>query len=125
MLKVSEITNPFSPAINIEAGLEKAAFLFEKTGFRVLPVVENGLFCGILEREKMAHLPRFSGQKVTAFFTRNTVFLSLDDPADAAVDLLAAKVLDIIPVVNEHGSLVGTITAEDIPSAKFVGLFVR
>ncbi len=124
MIKVSEITNPFSPAINIESGIEKAAVLFEKTGFSVLPVVQNGHFCGVIERETIAQFHRFSGQKVVDFFTKNTIFLSPNDPAEAAVDLLSANVLDVIPVVNDAGFLIGIVTADDIPISKIVDLVI-
>jgi CBS domain-containing protein len=116
MLTVFELVNPFTPALSLDAPLEKAALLFQKCALSILPVVREGMFCGILERKTLEdHRPSSPGSMVCDLLCRDMVFLSPRDSAWDAADLLAVGAVDMIPIVTEAGCLAGIVTSSDLP----------
>lgn len=117
MPTVLELVNPLSLAIDLNASLEKAAFLLEKTPFSMLPVVSKGIFVGILERSDIFPNSRFSQKTIRELLSKNMVYLAPNDPAMLAAELLATGLLEFIPVVNETGYFAGIVTPQEIPPA--------
>lgn len=117
MQKITDILNPFSPAICLSCPISKAADLFDSTGLSTLPVLKNGKFAGILEIWNLPVDYPTSRQQVADFFSKDTVFLTPDDPADAAADLLAGGFLELVPVVDAAGELAGIVTAAEVAGA--------
>lgn len=114
MQKIIDIVNPFAPAICLECPISKAAEIFEKTGFSTLPVLKNGKFTGILEIWNLPVDYPTSSQPVSNFFSKDTIFLSPDDPAETATYLLTAGVLEVIPIVSASGELAGIVTPSEV-----------
>jgi CBS-domain-containing membrane protein len=115
MLTVFELTNPFSPAVPLDAPIERALFHFDTFPFSMLPVVRDGIFCGVLERSEVEKLPGFSGARVSDLLCREMLCLSPSDSADIAVGLLATGVIDLVPVVTDTGIFAGIIAVDDVP----------
>ena len=115
MLTVFEVANPFTPALNVDAPLENAISIFSRSQLRALPVVREGVFCGVLERHSMELGLIHNGTTVRDVFSRDTVFLSPRDAAQDAADLLAIGVVDMIPIVTAGGCLAGIVTQNDLP----------
>ncbi len=115
MLTVIELTNPFAPAIALDAPVENAVSFFQKSAISMLPVVENGLFRGVLERSRLESLSGFSCARVRDLLCVDILYLSPNDDAEHAADLLATGMIDLVPVVNDDGQFAGTITAAEVP----------
>lgn len=115
---VIDIANPFVPALSIEAPLSKAITLFAQTGWRTLPVIENGIFKGILEQQLPLNTSE-NGLTVRQFYTRSTIFLSPSDTVCLAAEILSYKILEAIPVVDVHGVLIGIVTERELPPAHY------
>lgn len=115
MLTVFELTNPLTPAVSLHAPIEKAIFLFEKSRLSMLPVVDNGGFCGVLERAEVEKLPGFSGARASDLLCREVPSLSPSDKAHFAVELLSTGIIDLVPVTTNDGIFVGIVTADDVP----------
>lgn len=117
MLTVFELTNPLTPAVNLDAPIERAATMFDATPFSMLPVVRDGNYCGVVQRCEVEKLPGYSGARVKDLLCRDMICLSPLDMAEIAAGLLSSEEIDIVPVVDDEGLLLGIVTAEDIPSA--------
>ncbi|MFN4255674.1 MAG: HPP family protein [Saprospiraceae bacterium] len=115
MLTVFELTNPLTPAINLDAPIERAVFLFEKSNLSMLPVVDKGVFCGVLERIEVEKLPGFSGARASDLLSREMPCLSSSDAANIAVELLSTGIIDLVPVTTDDGIFMGIVSAEDVP----------
>jgi CBS domain-containing protein len=115
MPTVFELSNPFSPAVTTDALLTTAIEIFKKCSLSSLPITQKGIFCGILEKQTVENAVIKKNSLVREFLNRNTIFLSPNDSAQDAADLLSIGVVDIIPVVTDSGFLAGIVTKADLP----------
>ncbi len=104
--------------------LDKAAKKMNAGRFRRLPVVEKGDVVGILTdrdlRQNLSHLDR---TKISAVMSKPVVTVTPLTTLEHATHLMLQHKIGGLPVVDDHGALVGMITASDMLGAflSFVG----
>jgi IMP dehydrogenase len=86
-----------------------ALLLLSKRAHRAIVVVDDGRAVGIVTETDCAEIDRFT--QVGAVMSRDLLTLPVGTPPEAAYDVLAGAHRRLAPVVDEHGLLVGVITA--------------
>ena len=113
----------------LDAGqsLLEAVLLLRSTGFRHIPILENGGLVGVItERDVWRFTPSmllptsaqeynrvFEETKIGAVMTRDPISIAPDALLAEAAELLSQKKLGCLPVL-EDGKLVGIITVRDM-----------
>jgi acetoin utilization protein AcuB len=113
----------------------EAVSLMTEGGFRHLVVVEGGAVVGMLsDRDILRQMPpphraspaeqgKFSTDEVRVLMTRPAITIGLDEPIEAAVDVMLAEHIGALPVIDAAQRLVGVITLVDL--ARFAGMLIR
>lgn len=98
--------------------------ILERTGFHHLPVVHPDGHCvGLLDRDELAAVCSepatiLSGRRVRELLRgRRPAVVRAEDPVHKAATMMIFTGADALPVVKDHGMLVGLLTARDIVAA--------
>lgn len=99
-----------------DALLQDARDLMDRGGFRHLPVVDaDGRLLGIVtDRDLREHHGHLSDTRATAAIAESPLTVGPDDPIEAAAEVLLARKIGGLPVVDAQGHLVGIITETDL-----------
>jgi acetoin utilization protein AcuB len=103
-------------AIDRDARLQDARDLMDRGGFRHLPVVDGaGRLIGIVtDRDLREHHGHLRDTRVTAALVESPLTAAPDDPIEQAADVLLARRIGGLPVVEPGGRLVGILTETDL-----------
>lgn len=113
MLSLNEfVTNDFKP-LDVNQTIEKASLLFEQFQMEHIPVLEDGVYIGMLSTEDIDTFDmdsKVSDYKynLDRFFVRNTTNW-LD-----VLEIFAQNQTDIIPILNEKNQYLGYYRLVDI-----------
>jgi Mg/Co/Ni transporter MgtE len=113
MLSLNEfVTNDFKP-LDVNQTIEKASLLFEQFQMEHIPVLEDGVYIGMLSTEDIDTFDmdsKVSDYKynLDRFFVRNTTNW-LD-----VLEIFAQNQTDIIPILNEKNQYLGYYRLLDI-----------
>jgi CBS domain-containing protein len=98
--------------------------ILERTGFHHLPVVHPDGHCvGLLGRDELAAAcsepaTSLSSRRVRGLLRgRRSAVVQAEDPVRKAATMMISTGADALPVVGDHGILVGLLTARDIVAA--------
>lgn len=113
MLSLNEfVTNDFKP-LDVNQTIEKASLLFEQFQMEHIPVLEDGVYIGMLSTEDIDTFDMDSivsdyRYNLDRFFVRNTTNW-LD-----VLEIFAQNQTDIIPILNEKNQYLGYYRLVDI-----------
>ncbi len=115
-MRIRDWMTPRPLTIRQDTLLQDARDLMDRGGFRRLPVVDaDGRLLGIVtDRDLREHHGHLRDTRVTAAMTECPLTLGPDDPIEAAADVLLARKIGGLPVVDVEGRLVGIITETDL-----------
>jgi acetoin utilization protein AcuB len=115
-MRVSDWMTPRPHTIRQNALLQDARDMMDRGGFRRLPVLDaDGRLLGILtDRNLREHYGHLRDTRVTAAMTERPLTVGPDEPIEAAADVLLARKVGGLPVVDAEGRLVGVITETDL-----------
>lgn len=89
--------------------------LMNDHGIGGVPVVENGDLVGIVSRRDIrAIVGRRGEEPVERVMTRDPFTVGEDVTPEQALELMYAKKVERLPVLNKNGSLLGIVTMQDI-----------
>jgi len=126
---IEEIMSKDVYSVNIDDTIHKADEIMRDEHVRHIPVVEGDKYIGLItERSLMEYTLRQlydyddeygeSGyNKISDFqevMTRDVQVVYPEDSVQKAIEILAKKKIDCLPVVDWHGKLLGIITVIDI-----------
>src|SRR6185436_1408603 len=108
-----------APAITLPPGTTAASALafMEKRKIRRVPVVQDGKLVGIVTRSDLMgpgkRMTQSQVATVSQVMTRNPVFVSQEDTLETAAQVMLARKISGIPVLDEE-RVVGIITESDL-----------
>lgn len=131
---VRELMTPDPVTVHPDTHLKDALATLARLGITSLPVVdERGRLCGIVSEadlllEAVARDPRaplppvtieplFHHRTVDEVYTRAAASARVDDDVAGAVETMIALSAKSLPVLDEHGRLVGILSRSDIVRA--------
>ena len=95
--------------------LARAAEIMERAGIRELPVVDDGLLCGILSRSDLQpHVGHLEWTRVEAAMTAEPVVVSPETSVAAVSRTLVQGRFNAVPVVTDEATLVGMVSRSDL-----------
>lgn len=124
---VKEIMTETVTTLQPGSRLLDAALLMRSTGFRHLPVVQDGILVGIIsDRDIKRHSPsmlaKISQEEYNKIFEETTIekvmtkdpqTVSPGSPIKEAIQVMHDRKFGAIPVVDEGKKLVGIVTTTD------------
>jgi acetoin utilization protein AcuB len=105
--------------IGKDAGIRDALMVMKKYSIRHLPVVENGLFVGLVSSGDLKQVilaSMLENLKVSDVMLQNPFTVTLDTPLERAAMIIFEKNIGCLPVVEE-GRAVGILTVKDLLKA--------
>ncbi len=105
--------------IGKDAGIRDALMVMKKYAIRHLPVVENGLFVGLVSSGDLKQVllaSMLENLKVSDVMLQNPFTIEKETPLEKAAAIIFDKNIDCLPVIEE-GRAVGIITVKDILKA--------
>ena len=113
-LKVADLMSTALLTIKASDTVTEAHMEMELGLVRHLPVLDDrGKLVGVVSDRDLSAVAASKRRKIADLMTRNVLTIRPDAPAyEAAVIMLDHKI-GSVPVVDEHGGLVGVVTATD------------
>ncbi|WP_018146914.1 IMP dehydrogenase [Henriciella marina] len=110
------VMNPITIAPT--ASLKELNDIKARTGFSGVPVVEaDGTVVGIITNRDTRFVDDPNG-KVAEFMTRNVVSVTMEEPIEAARQLLHKHRIERLVITDEAGKCVGLLTVKDMEKAQ-------
>jgi len=120
-MKASRIMTVHVTCITPETSLRHAHQLMKKLRVRHLPVVSQGLLCGIIsDRDLLAHGTLVNGELVLPeratmqVMTFHPITCRAGTPVSQLATLMLEHRIDALPIVNSSNELVGLVTSSDL-----------
>ena len=113
MMKVSDIMTSPVIAVGIEAKVDEAYRTMLRFGVKSLPVIsDSGEVLGMMTRKDLdkAHLHGLDRANISDFMTQGIISLSNEASIDEAHRMMATYGFEKMPVLDENGKLVGTLS---------------
>ena len=113
MMKVSDIMTSPVIAVGIDAKVDEAYRTMLRFGVKSLPVIsEAGEVAGMMTRKDLdkAHLHGLDRANISDFMTQGIISLSNEASIDEAHRMMATYGFEKMPVLDENGKLVGTLS---------------
>lgn len=127
MVKVEDIMNSPVIAVNPDARVDEGYRTMLRFGLKSLPVADsNGEVVGMMTRKDLdkAHLHGLDRAQISDFMTQGIISLSVEASIDEAHRMMATYGFEKMPVLDENGKLVGTLSRETLLKALYrSGLF--
>ena len=131
---VRDLMTPDPETATPETGIKEALTRLADLGITSLPVVdrwhrllgivsEADLIRDLVARDPRAHerpiemRPLFAPHLVDEVYTRAAVSVRIDDDVATAVDMMTVTSAKSLPVVDEHGKLLGVLSRSDVVQA--------
>lgn len=121
MVKVSDIMTSPVIAVSPDARVDEAYRTMLRFGVKSLPVAEEGEVVGIMTRKDLdkAHLHGLDRAKISDFMTQGIISLSSEASIDEAHRMMATYGFEKMPVLDDNGKLVGTLSRADLLKALY------
>ena len=122
MVKVSDIMTSPVIAVSPEARVDEGYRTMLRFGLKSLPVANSeGEVVGIMTRKDLdkAHLHGLDRAKISDFMTQGIISLASEASIDDAHRMMATYGFEKMPVLDENGKLVGTISRADLLRALY------
>lgn len=106
--------------VSYDSSIDEAGRIILRYGHSGLPVVKDGMLCGIISRRDIekARLHGFGNSPVRAYMTKNVITINPDTPVKIVEDLLVEHNIGRLPVVCGN-ELLGIVTRTDIIATLF------
>ena len=116
MMKVSDIMTSPVIAVSPDARVDEAYRTMLRFGVKSLPVAEEGDVVGMMTRKDLdkAHLHGLDRAKISDFMTQGIISLSSEASIDEAHRMMATYGFEKMPVLDDKGKLIGTLTRADL-----------
>ena len=113
-MKISEVMNKVV-TIDKDIKLIEAAKIFSKEGISSLVLIKKGDAAGIItERDVIKNIDNIKTKKVSQVMSKKLITIDYDSHLEEATDLMSAKKIKRVLVIDEQDNLVGIVTATDI-----------
>lgn len=121
MMKVSDIMTSPVIAVSPDARVDEAYRTMLRFGVKSLPVAQEGEVVGMMTRKDLdkAHLHGLDRAKISDFMTQGIISLSSEASIDEAHRMMATYGFEKMPVLDDKGKLIGTITRADLLKALY------
>ena len=122
MMKVSDIMTSPVIAVSPEARVDEGYRTMLRFGLKSLPVADaEGEVVGIMTRKDLdkAHLHGLDRAKISDFMTQGIISLNAEASIDEAHRMMATYGFEKMPVLDENGKLVGTLSRADLLKALY------
>lgn len=119
---VAELMRAHPIIVTQDATLSEVADLMYLYQVRELPVTgQEGQLCGILTEADLWNFCRTHGSssKVSEVMTRAVQYVKEQDSVSVALEMFCQRRLKCLPVVDERGVVVGTLSRCDLLAAMF------
>ena len=127
MVKVEDIMNSPVIAVSPDARVDEGYRTMLRFGVKSLPVAdENGEVVGMMTRKDLdkAHLHGLDRARISDFMTQGIISLSAEASIDEAHRMMATYGFEKMPVLDENGKLIGTLSRATLLKALYrSGLF--
>ena len=122
LMKISDIMSSPVIAVNPDAKVEEGYRTMLRFGIKSLPVANSeGEVVGMMTRRDLdkAHLHGLDRAKISDFMTQGIISLSSQASIDEAHRMMATYGFEKMPVLDENGKLVGTLSRADLLKALY------
>ncbi|MBQ9628170.1 MAG: CBS domain-containing protein, partial [Synergistaceae bacterium] len=121
MMKVSDIMTSPVIAVSPDARVDEAYRTMLRFGVKSLPVAQEGEVVGMMTRKDLdkAHLHGLDRAKISDFMTQGIISLSSEASIDEAHRMMATYGFEKMPVLDDNGKLIGTLTRADLLKALY------
>ena len=122
LMKVSDIMSSPVIAVSPDAKVEEGYRTMLRFGIKSLPVANSlGEVVGMMTRRDLdkAHLHGLDRAKISDFMTQGIISLVSEASIDEAHRMMATYGFEKMPVLDEYGKLVGTLSRADLLKALY------
>ena len=122
LMKVSDIMSSPVIAVSPDAKVEEGYRTMLRFGIKSLPVANSeGEVVGMMTRKDLdkAHLHGLDRAKISDFMTQGIINLASEASIDEAHRMMATYGFEKMPVLDENGKLVGTLSRADLLKALY------
>ena len=122
MMKVSDIMASPVIAVSPESHVDEGYRTMLRFGLKSLPVANaDGEVVGMMTRNDLdkAHLHGLDRAKISDFMTQGVISLASEASIDEAHRMMATYGFEKMPVLDDNGKLVGTLTRGDLLKALY------
>lgn len=122
-MRVGDIARP-CPAVQVTDSIGKVAEKMKKSGYPVLPVLQDGVIVGMIDEEIVLSVSLDSHRelKVGDLMNPSIPPVTVDTPLSHAAWLMKTQGLPVLPVIGPDGRFHGMVKRSDIASALLVGI---
>ncbi len=120
MERAKDIMSSPVKTVSFDSSIDEASKVMLRYGHSGLPVVKDGILCGIISRRDIekARLHGFGSSPVRAYMTKNVITISPETSIKTIEDLLVEHNIGRLPVVCGN-KLLGIVTRSDIIATFF------
>lgn len=125
LVHVQDVMTPITDVVSVkpETPISVVSFIMWETEHTAFPVIDEQKYYGMLSFEMMTHIPEDMHQKLTAKEAANTELpvVHIEDNLYSVMEKLNDNDYEILPVLNDHGEILGLISDSDILKAFSLG----
>ncbi len=122
MMKVSDIMTSPVIAVGVDARVDEGYRTMLRFGVKSLPVISSdGEVVGMMTRKDLdkAHLHGLDRAQISDFMTQGIISLASEASIDEAHRMMATYGFEKMPVLDDNGKLVGTLSRADLLKALY------
>ena len=125
LVHVQDVMTPISDVVSVkpDTPISVVNFIMWETEHTAFPVIDEQKYYGMLSFEMMTHIPEDVHEKLTAKEAANTELpvVHINDNIYSVMEKINDHDYEILPVLDEHGAILGLISDSDILQAFSLG----
>ena len=121
LMKIADIMTSPVIAVSPDSHVDEAYRTMLRFGFKSLPVADSGEVVGMMTRRDLdkAHLHGLDRAKISDFMTMGIITLNAQASIDEAHRMMATYGFEKMPVIDDSGKLIGTLSRGDLLKALY------